>query len=165
MIHTCKLLDEGSKRSRICSLYISKNEHLHTNFNFSSRPASFSWNNTINKVCISSFQKILNIDKNLCGIQIQISALNRTKWWKVIHVGNLNTCNYASIHAAHTFWILENRYSKTLGVIPQLTLCLRVPPSISPSIVWVFPLPVCTETIKSKESNQKKFNSFKHLLS
>lgn len=39
---TCKLLDDVSKRSRICSLYISKKEHLQVNFSFSSLRASFS---------------------------------------------------------------------------------------------------------------------------
>lgn len=33
-------------RSRICSLYISRNEHLQVNLNFSSLRASFSWHIT-----------------------------------------------------------------------------------------------------------------------
>jgi hypothetical protein len=40
------------------------------------------------------------------------------------------------------FWILKNRCSNTRGVIPQCSLFLRVPFSMSPSIVWVLPLPV-----------------------
>lgn len=39
---TCKFTEEGSKRSRICSLYISKKEHLQVNFIFSSLRASLS---------------------------------------------------------------------------------------------------------------------------
>lgn len=46
---------------------------------------------------------------------------------------------------SYTFWILVNKCSKILGVIPQLTLCLLVPPSMSPSMVCVFPLPVYWE--------------------
>lgn len=39
---TCKLVDDGSKRSVICSLYISRKEHLQLNFKFSSLLSSSS---------------------------------------------------------------------------------------------------------------------------
>lgn len=106
---TCKLLDDGSKRSIICSLYISRNEHLQVNLNFSSLRASLSFHDI----------KINNWLEYKRELRIHFLLLKK-----------------------QTFWILWNMYSKTLGVMPQLTLCLRVPPSISPSIVCVLPLPV-----------------------
>lgn len=45
--------------------------------------------------------------------------------------------------AKFTAWILANKNSKIRGVIPRCGLGLISKSSISPSIVYVFPLPVC----------------------
>lgn len=75
----------------------------------------------------------------------------------------LNSCSLLMQIFTLTFWILENMYSNTLGVIPQSALCLRVPPSISPSMVCVFPLPVCTGRHRvAKYKTSIKFKSSSH---
>lgn len=63
----CRLLDNGSKRSRICSLYISNKKHLHVDFIFSSFQAYFSWHRT-SKTKQNSFTGFYCIIENTCQV-------------------------------------------------------------------------------------------------
>ena len=62
----------------------------------------------------------------------------------------------------HTSVILENKYSKTRGVMPLLSLGRWSVPSSSPSIVNVFPLPVWLSKVK-KMTKTSRIRSLKYL--
>jgi hypothetical protein len=62
-----------------------------------------------------------------------------------------------------TALILANKYSKIRGVIPRSGLGLTSRSLISPSIVYVFPLPVCKGK-QIKGSRLKDMNAVLHGL-
>lgn len=115
---TWRLVDEGSKRSVICSLYISRKEHLQLYFSLSSLLLS------------SSYQKI---ETKHCKKEIKYN--NRTIVTQFIYI------------ISQTSLILLNKYSNTRGVIPQSSLSFPSMWLMSPIIVYVFPLPVCRQQI------------------
>jgi hypothetical protein len=66
-----------------------------------------------------------------------------TKMYMLKHILKGTEAKSAKI----TAWILANKNSKMRGVIPRCGLGLTSKSSISPSIVCVFPLPVCMTKI------------------
>lgn len=107
---------------------------MHTNFKCSCLRASSSCHGMLNYVS--------NADLNVSCPQCSFSRFQADQECKQLFLIQSAPQLEALQILQHTFRIFAKRYSNTRGVIPRFSLGRCSRSTVSPSIVWVFPLPV-----------------------